>query len=202
MFIVIEGPDGVGKSTVVNYITNNCSAAQAYSPFDTEYGSLVKKLLSQKCSQDMMLSTKIELMSRVIISAYEEIVSAKRNNEIIIMDRWIPSFFVYQKVLLNNDARHIFDQYFDYHNGTFVKPDFTIYLTAPINELEKRLGTRERFDILDAYAVRNMKSILSGYQHFIDNYENQDKYIVYENTNDLNTLLEEITSLVNSLIFI
>jgi thymidylate kinase len=139
--------------------------------------------------------TRINLCASSLISTYEELVEVNRITKLIIMDRWIPTFYSYQDVMTNSKAQEYFAQYFDYTLGKIPRPDFTFYLDAPDDVILSRLKDKRRnsnLDELDSYYMSNMARINNGYRMFKSLYESDDTSQTLNSYNTIKLIMTDI----------
>lgn len=193
MFIVLEGPDGSGKTTLIEISKEYNLNKDIYytTAFSSEYGKLAKQLLNSYYSKNINQTTKIELISKSIISTYDTVIAPLRDDNIVVCDRWVPSFYVYQDCKNNKEARDVYMQYFDYLVGLIVQPDHTFYLEVDQNTLLERIANRQK-DLLDNYAVSNLSRIISGYKEFISNNKHNYTILTRDNIDQFVTFLRDI----------
>lgn len=193
MLIVLEGPDGAGKTTILNHLKNHFPDAIFTNPFDNDYGKLVKQVLNYEFlinykyddNETKYRIYKLELMKNVLCNAYTLLTEhIQSNKKLVIMDRWIPSFYCYQKPYYNKETSNFFSQYFDYHEGSFARPDFTFYLMPPKDIILDRLNSRESKDVLDHYFIDYIDSIIKDYNNYINMYDNNDYYEIVDTSLD------------------
>jgi thymidylate kinase len=196
MLVVLEGPDASGKTTILNHLKTIYPNAICTNVFDNEYGRLVKQLLNYvfikkyqfkdtPFAKEFSRIHKLELMKNVISNTYtlmeENIVS---NDTLVIMDRWVPSFYAYQKPYLNQEILDFFSQYFDYHEGLFTRPNFSFYLMPPQKVIIDRLHAKRDKDHLDDHFIEHITSIIKDYYYFFSYYDDADYYEVVDTSLD------------------
>lgn len=194
-YVVIDGPDGVGKSTIiknlVDYFNKNTKyEAFSYSPSHTEYGEAIKTLLTQftvtpTVEEQLQLSTLTWLYENVLKHHEERSDDIKR---IIFIDRWEDSTAVYQRYVKAKDRPFIFDW-----KNPLYRP-FTQYFILDANDaiLDERLYNQGRQ--LDLYeSVDNQKKVREGYRE-IKRYNTNRRFIDVNGTVDDNVkaVLSEI----------
>lgn len=171
---VIDGPDGVGKSTLinklVNYFNQNSSYdALAFSPSNTPYGQSIKQLL--KNHRDISLDTELRLqvstlfhLREQIIAVLGEAVKAQRNL-IVFLDRWDSSTGIYQRYVHDDDGLPW------YHGEKPTLPHFNKYLIldAPDDVLDERLYHRPEKSLEDKYEnYAFQQKVRAGYRAIFD----------------------------------
>ncbi len=199
MLIVIEGPDGSGKTTLINNIKERFGIFKYITPFETEYGYHTKKILSSPYSKDVDNITKADLMSRSLRSTYDEVIN-KNPNEIYIIDRWAPSLYVYQQASVFPEIAACHRQYFDYLTGALVRPHYSFYLDGDIDVLINRITSRSEIDELDKYAIQKMDRIVKDYREFRDVQDDNLYYQVLDISKTPLELADQVTKYLRTLL--
>jgi thymidylate kinase len=202
MLIVIEGPDGSGKTTLLNNLKEYYPNAIFTTPFENDYGRLVLNILNyshiefpkiddfsdNKDDLSSLYYHKIELMKNAIYNSYhllKDMIASK--HMLVIMDRWVPSFYTYQKPFLTESTNNFFNTLFSYRSkNAMCYPDYTFYLMPPKDFLIKNIQSRKNMDNLDRYFLESLDSTLDGYNKFINLHENECFYKVYNNPDSYN----------------
>lgn len=136
-FLAIDGPNGVGKSTVIaelkkaieSYKTNTLFTKE---PTDTELGTFIRK--------NQSIYNGSTLACLVAADRYDHIKNVIQpnleNGKLVISDRYIASSFVYQKLdgVSENFIRSL--------NQDILLPDLYVILSAPDNVISQRLSQR------------------------------------------------------------
>lgn len=142
MFIVIEGPDGCGKSTVSKSLAESYPDSVLVSdPRSTIVGKKILDIILENHTQGktellLFCAARVELVKTVIQPALDE-------EKLVISDRFSLSTFVYQSFLgLNPNI--IRDMLVFSHCG--VTPDYTFVLDVPYKVCDKRLTKRDKFE--------------------------------------------------------
>ena len=101
-FIVVDGPDGCGKSTqtslLVNWIEERGVAVEPFrDPGDTAIGEKVRQILL--APEHIEMSTRTELLLYMAARAQlweERIAPALKGGQCVVLDRWLSSTCAYQ----------------------------------------------------------------------------------------------------------
>lgn len=144
-FIVFEGPDGCGKSTMLEAARRHLaatgrSAVFVQDPGGTEIGAQIRKILLSRKNESMCAATELLLYvaSRAQLAA-EVIVPALERGETVISDRYTLSTLVYQGVsrsLPETELRHVTQTGL----GLAAEPDMVILLDVPVETGMSRVG--------------------------------------------------------------
>ena len=158
VFIVIEGPDGAGKTTQAGILKNEferCGSKVYLTKEPTnvsEAGKKIRRVLKHQDSVDAIDLQKlfIEDRGRHIDN---EIIPALDRREIVICDRYFFSTFAYGTI----DKKDVSDLI--NLNKNFILPDITIVLSVNpencIKRLDGRTDGKEIFERVDKLAKVN-----------------------------------------------
>lgn len=157
---VIDGPDGVGKSTLIKKLVdyfNTSSSYQAisFSPSNSPFGKKVKQLLKEvklqpKTQKQLQLATLMNLLEDTINPVTDELSICDKPS-IIFIDRWVDSTAIYQQFVPERDING-FPFLLDYNDKDFVLPFYnhTFILDTSDEVLDKRLfGNRTEHEIYE-----------------------------------------------------
>ena len=101
-FIVLDGPDGCGKSTQTELLSKwvelqGTSVATFRDPGTTVIGEKIREILLDTSHEKMTANTEMLLYMAARAQLWaEEIEPALEAGKCVIMDRWISSTFAYQ----------------------------------------------------------------------------------------------------------
>ena len=101
-FIVLDGPDGCGKSTQTELLSKwvesqGVSVASFRDPGTTVIGEKIREILLDTAHEAMTANTEMLLYMAARAQLWsEEIEPALEKGKCVIMDRWISSTFAYQ----------------------------------------------------------------------------------------------------------
>ena len=132
MFIVIEGIDGTGKSTLADGLAKALGRRATVSrPFDSLVGSIAKDLLYDKYT--LSENTRLLAAAMANIHDYQFIKEDLAEYNYVIRDRYIWSTGVYQDSYKASGVYTALDD-------EVIRADFIIVLDAPTEEAQKRCG--------------------------------------------------------------
>mgnify|MGYP005671631887 CR=1 FL=1 len=150
-FIVLDGPDGCGKSTQVGRL-GEFLAAQGLDclvvrdPGGTEIGERIRQILLDRAST--VLSVRCEMLLYMASRAqlvHEKIRPALKQGRVILSDRYLTSTIVYQGLAGGLDLEEI-DRLYGYACGR-TWPDLVVVLDVPVEVGMSRLETgRDRME--------------------------------------------------------
>lgn len=186
MLIVFDGPNCSGKTTLIKKVYELlCEEFSTYltsEPTRDEFGEFVR---NNQANLDPLSYLYLIIANRAH-HVYTEIMPNR--NKIILCDRYIPSSLALQQ------SKKISLDYIWELNKTFIKPDITFFLSASIENLNKRLQIREKKSYVEKNYTRKkevklFKSAFNYMKHKTDNVywlENDD------NTQNLVFIIETI----------
>ena len=163
MFLVIEGPDGVGKSTLVAAVAEELtqravSVQVTREPTDTELGRLIRsdrelrgRALALACAADRQAHLELEILPALNAGRW------------VVCDRYVQSSLVLQRL----DGLHP-DEIWSY-NRHVVPPDRSVYLTEDTDVVRERLRARGALSRLEALSTTDqLVTLYEQTRQFLD----------------------------------
>lgn len=140
IFVSFEGPNGVGKSSLLDGVTNqlthlNFDTVKTKEPTLSPLGQFVRA--AEENYQGRILACLVAADRYFHLE--NEILPALKSGKIVLSDRYIESSLVLQR-LDGLDIEFIWSL-----NSQICIPDLSIVLTAPVEILEQRLSQRSSF---------------------------------------------------------
>ena len=194
IFVTVEGPNGVGKSTFIDKLIEmlpNGTVYKTREPSETDFGRYVKnnegKLQGEAYAYLIAADRCFHVRDQVKVEL--------DNGKIVISDRYVESSFVLQAFdgVSMDDIWRL--------NCKFQKPDLSVVLMCSSKVLEDRLASRDtlteyekkmtRVDEVQGYKKAVEFLSAKGY-HFIE-YTNDTEEKMMENLGDL---VDKINSLI------
>ncbi len=188
--LIVEGPDGVGKSTVVNKITaylrsNGIPTVSTRLPGGTVVGEVIRTFFKQHAAHlpiEDQISMNLLAMRQLI---HEVIRPALESGTYVVCDRFVDSLYAYQWAGFSEFdpavKQRIDDNVLIY--GVGVPTDLKIVLDCPVQVSLERIDSSRvsENDVLDQMN-RNFKSRVRSY------YRDHLKESVYGHTCYVNTV--------------
>jgi len=192
-FIVVEGPIGVGKTTLARKLANNLNSELLLEKFlenpflEKFYKDIDKYALSTQLH--FLLQRKADL---------SKLDSVSSNNKNYVSDYFINKDKLFAKTVLSRNEFELYTKIFDALNITIPKPDLIIYLQAEPDILLERIklrGNGFEKNITKDY----LQSITDAYTQFFYSYKDSPLLIINTSRVDVNKshdyvmLLDEIS---------
>ena len=195
LFITIEGPDGAGKSTQIEFIKKyfeekNIAAIFTREPGGTIISEKIRSIILDKSNSSMSYMTEALLYAASRAQLVEELIIPTLNQGVVVIcDRFVDSSVAYQgygRAL--GDKVGIINSYAV--NGCM--PDMTLLLRLDskkgINRIETAGGKREEKDRMESESISFHQRVLDGYLELEKRYPDRIKGI------DASQSIEEVSS--------
>lgn len=155
MFLAVEGPNGVGKSTVVASLVTVLGTAlgaetavvATREPSDSPLGRAARAMESELSGVALAMACAADRLHHV----QTEIAPALARGAWVVTDRYVPSSLVLQR-LDGMDTASIWAL-----NETALRPDLTVYLLDAPETIAARLATRTRHPRLETTATPELE---------------------------------------------
>jgi dTMP kinase len=196
-FIVLDGPDGCGKSSqsrlLADWLTvNGADVVSFRDPGTTAIGEKIRKILLDTANEGMCVRTELLLYMAARAQLWaEEIKPAIENGKTVVLDRWVSSTCAYQGFAGGFGIENVIK----IAEGCLerVWPDLTIILDLDVETSAKRLG--EQLDRMEQKGSEYHKKVRAG---FIELSEYSDSVVVVNSADDIETVHENIVQIVKS----
>lgn len=198
-FIVFEGPDGSGKTTILKNV-NEILKSKGYSikllrePGGTAISEKIREIIIDNDNQEMAAKTEALLFaaSRAQLVA-EKVRPAIKKGEIILCDRFVLSSLTYQGIgrgLGVDQVKMINDFATD-----MIEPDMTIFFNLDYKTALIRKRANFTADRLENEDFDFHKKIFDGYLEIAQTYKDKIKTV------DASLSIDEVTNNVLDLIY-
>lgn len=207
IFIVIEGIDGSGKTTLAKnlfnfYKNNNVSSIYTREPFASSLNLEFRNLFEEyhkKITEKNYFFEYLLFAAERSIHIQKIIKPALLENKLIICDRFLDSSIIYQGLLGSVDLEFINNVY---NKTSFnIKPDLTIYCNVDENIALSRIKNRG-IDTLDNVILDKISNLKKVYDDFYKEEKFNNKNVIFLNMNlkeeeILNNAIIEINNFFN-----
>ena len=158
MFIVIEGIDGCGKTTLVNRLKKELpNVVFLAEPTNVGYGKIIREESVSRVYRDYYREVGLFLADR-LHDVTCNILPSLLEGKTVIMDRYIWSSIAYQGTggIVSADPGHI-----TYWNKYFPIPDLIIYLRISAEVAAER--RKKRGGVVDAFEKSHFGDLIAVY---------------------------------------
>lgn len=174
LFIVIDGNEGAGKTTLINALVEYYKALDIpvitrKDPGDTAISERMRSLVKDPtytldANQRLMLfhCARIALIREVILPALEKGI-------VVFCDRFTGSTFAMQGHTENCDP--VFMERCFKHVSDLVTPDLEIVTTVDYDQMQVRIGGRKEIDYYDNLGEEFHKKVKEGFIEYVSNSE-------------------------------
>jgi dTMP kinase len=155
-FIVLDGPDGTGKSTQLELLARQLSADGAdvlrtRDPGGTPIGDRIRHILLDHSSAPMAVGCEVMLYMASRAQLWHEVIApALAARKCVLCDRWVSSTVAYQ-VAGSADEQAVMHAYGAVLPG--VQPDLTVILDIDPELGLKRAADRRSHDRIEARGI-------------------------------------------------
>ena len=184
-FIVIEGPDGVGKTTFCQWISEEFGYKKHKCMGETFY-----KVSNHFEEGKVSASERFSFLCGEAINNSFIIKKELQNGNKIIFDRYYYSTLAYSEILENGitkDLLFLFNQ--------LPQPDLVFLITADFKTMLKRIEERGDFEILENKFNKeeNYHKLINNYMTFIN-----DKSFIINNNGEIEATKATIREIIKS----
>ncbi len=192
--IVIEGPIGVGKSSLCRRMLAACGGSLFLEkPAENPYLERFYRAPAQ-----YSLHTQLFFLLQRVEQMTELQKDLSRKDQPVFADFMIEKDPIFAELTLNREDLALYRQIYDSLNVERTKPDIVVYLQAPVKVLQQRIKQRNnRFEqkIADSY----LEKLSDAYTEFFHRYTEAALLIVnaaefnpLKNDNHFEALMEQI----------
>lgn len=185
LFIAVEGPDGVGKSTICNWLSEDFGYKK-FKCMSEPFYSVSKHFEDGKVTS----SERFSFLCGEAINNSFIIKKELKNGNKIIFDRYYFSSLAYSEILetgITNDYLFLFKQ--------LPQPDLLLFITADFNTMLQRIKDRGDFEILGNKFNKeeNYLKLLNNYKSFLI-----DKSFIINNNGEIENTKKKIREIIKS----
>ncbi len=201
-FIVVDGMDGSGKTTVVEMVKNLIERTGKQLAVGKGLGSgPLGSVLRQKLfdlPEHKRSTLEVPYLYMSLVDCYESFCEPElADGSIVILDRYTSSFYVYQ-CYTRGDSLGCMLLSEVLLDDTFmgVKPDLYIYCRVDPETSLERVRARGGENYLDELCVEKSKTVFEGYEAFFANCPYKAKEILNCN-NPLESVRRQVINLLD-----
>jgi len=190
-FIVLDGPDGCGKSTHTKMLAEwlrqqKVEVTTFRDPGGTEIGEQIRHILLNP--QHVAMDTRTELLLYMAARAQlwvEKISPALKENKCVIIDRWFSSTYAYQGYASGFGTEKIVKIATDCLERVW--PDLTIILDVDLKTASQRL--KEQLDRMERKGAIYHQKVREG---FLKLAKHRKGFVVIDSTGDIEAVHKKV----------
>lgn len=197
-FIVLDGPDGCGKSTqtkmLANWLREQKIEVETFrDPGATKIGEQIRQILLNP--QHVAMDTRTELLLYMAARAQlwaEKIAPALKENKCVLLDRWLSSTCAYQGYAGGFGTEKIIKIATDCLERVW--PDLTIILDVDLKTASQRL--KSQLDRMEQKGSGYHKKVREG---FIELAKNRKGFVVIDATRDIEAVHKNVLQAIEQI---
>jgi dTMP kinase len=194
-FIVIDGPDGCGKTTqtklLVDWLKKQGIAVETFrEPGGTAIGEKVRQILLNPEHIAMSTETEVMLYMAARVQLWQEkIKPALKQNKCVVVDRWLSSTCAYQGFA----GGFGIDKVIKIAEDCLAKPwpDLTIILDVDLETAATRL--KKDLDRMEQKGDSYHKKVREGFRKLAKNRKN---FVIIDATDDIETVHKQVKDVI------
>ena len=197
-FITFEGPEGSGKTTVLNQInkllSENYNVISTREPGGVSTGEEIRNILLDGENIDIRTEALLFAASRRE-HLVEKVIPALKNNKVVLCDRYIDSSLAYQGYARGIGIEEVKKINEFAINGLY--PDLTIYLDIDAEVGRERILKNQRSqNRLDKETLTFHQKVIEGYKTLIKT--NPERFKVVDATQSIESVISDTYEIILS----
>ena len=199
-FIVLDGPDGCGKTTqckmLAQWLTRQGVTTETFrDPGDTAIGEKIRQILLNPEHQTMSTRTELLLYMAARVQLWQEkIAPALKGGKCVILDRWLSSTCAYQGYAGDMGI----DNVIKIAEGCLEKPwpDMTVILEIDLKTASTRLNRD-----LDRMEQKGHSYHQKVRQGFLELAKGRENFVVADSSGDIETTHKKVLDTISQASF-
>jgi dTMP kinase len=197
-FIVIDGPDGCGKTTqtklLVDELKREGVAVETFrEPGGTAIGEKIRQILLNPEHIAMGTETEVMLYMAARVQLWrEKIKPALKENKCVVVDRWLSSTCAYQGYAGGFGMDKVIKIATECIERPW--PDLTIILDVDLETASKRL--KKDLDRMEQKGDGYHKKVREG---FLKLAEGRENFVIINATDDIETVHKQVINIVEKM---
>ena len=197
-FITFEGPEGSGKTTVLNQInkllSENYNVISTREPGGVSTGEEIRNILLDGENIDIRTEALLFAASRRE-HLVEKVIPALKNNKVVLCDRYVDSSLAYQGHARGIGIEEVKKINEFAINGLY--PDLTIYLDIDAEVGRERILKNQRSqNRLDKETLTFHQKVIEGYKTLIKT--NPERFKVIDATQNIESVVSDTYEIILS----
>jgi dTMP kinase len=167
IFITLEGIEGVGKTTQLDYVAEffrqaGRNVTVTREPGGTSVGESIRSILLESKNLDICTETELLMMFAARAQHLQQIIRpALQRNDVVICDRFTDASFAYQGAGRGIEKKKI-EQLQEWVQGE-LRPEITFLLDAPVEIGLERAGKRSKPDRFESESMKFFNAVREEY---------------------------------------
>ena len=155
LFIVFEGIDGSGTTTISKLIAEEINAEWDKEPTENEIGVMIRGILLEHKNINPITLLQLFIADRANHQA--KIEKTLRDGKTLVLDRYIPSTLAYQGITFEVEDLYKL-------NKNFKKPDILFYLDiSPEEGIKRKKNQKHKLDLYED--VNTLEKVYEKYAY-------------------------------------
>lgn len=204
MFITFEGPDGCGKTTILNLvveklISEGYDVVYSREPGGVRISEAIRNIILNKEFKEMDDRTEALLFAASRRQhIVEKIIPALKENKIVICDRYLDSSLAYQGGGKNLGIDNVLS--INEFAIEDIFPDFTFLFDLSPEEGLKRISSNHNREVnrLDLESINFYKSVVHTYKELASRYK--DRYIIIDASKTIDEVFNKTYSKIKKIL--
>ncbi len=200
MFITFEGPDGSGKSTILNLVYDelvkrNHNIVKTREPGGTNISEKLRDIILDKENCELTYRTEALLYAASRAQHVEEFIMPNLKNGVnVISDRYVLSSLAYQGY-----GRGLgFDKVYEINDfaTNSLNPDLTLFfIVDPLTTLKRKSGSEDA-DRLELEKESFHSRVYEGYMDILKRYKDKDNFVEIDATKSIEEVYQNCLSVI------
>jgi dTMP kinase len=198
-FIVLDGPDGCGKTTqtklLVDWLKEQGVAVETFrEPGGTAIGEKIRQILLNPEHIAMGTETEVMLYMAARVQLWQEkIKPALKENKCVVLDRWLSSTCAYQSFAGGFGIDKVIKIAEDCLKRPW--PDLTIILDVDLETATKRL--KKDLDRMEQKGNNYHKKVREGFLKLAKGHKN---FAIIDAADDIETVHKQVINIVEKML--
>lgn len=203
LLIVLEGPDGSGKTTQIKllekyFTSRNKEVICTREPGGTNISEAIRNIILDNGNSEMGGMCEALLYAAARAQLVKEVIKpALSEGKLVICDRFVTSSIVYQGIARGLGADKI--RGINEFALEGLKADFTFMLQIPYKEGLKRKESQKTLDRLENSGNDFHKKVYQGY---IQMAENSEEILTIDGGRDINEIHKDIVARIEEVLMV
>lgn len=200
-FLALEGIDGSGKSTQLNFLLRRLAArgipcVGTREPSDGPVGAMLRQILTGRLTADNRVIAGLFAADRLdhVLNRRDGILAQVQSGVTVVTDRYYFSSYAYHGV--DVDMGWVIDS--NRLSAELLRPDATVFLDVPVRRALERIGQNrshtELFEKEDRLTATREK-----YLEAFERLQNTERVLVVDAAADADTVAERVWAAVSPL---